>query len=65
MSTTNFKRCCGCDSVVGAHKSLCPHCHAYRFEPVPTEPEGDTIAEWDNEWVKELHNTLGLFSPDK
>ncbi|MEM7147799.1 MAG: hypothetical protein AAF591_22040 [Verrucomicrobiota bacterium] len=27
-----FKICFGCDSIVAAEVTLCPNCHAYRFE---------------------------------
>ncbi len=29
---TQYKVCCGCDSIVAAKVNLCPNCHGYRFD---------------------------------
>lgn len=48
-----FKRCCGCDTLVPNQRPVCPHCHAYQFDPV--EPESlDLMDEWNPCWLTEM-----------
>jgi hypothetical protein len=32
---SGYKVCEGCDSIVGHATSICPNCHAYRFDASP------------------------------
>lgn len=34
-NATSYKVCEGCDSIVSNATSLCPACHAYRFDTSP------------------------------
>lgn len=33
---SDFKVCEGCDSIVATSVTICPNCHAYRFDPSAT-----------------------------
>lgn len=54
-----WKLCDGCGTVIAQSRSICPHCHGYRFDPIDFPPmEKGEMDEWDTAWLDKLVDVL-------